>query len=173
MRRVREAHGRDGVMHVPFSTRYFQGLAERRTYERDDARRWSAAWKKAAKKFFGMAIFYIYEFQENQRDVAEARAVARRLLRERDEARVNVPRMREEIGRLSVIVDQLRAKYDAKYAEWSSLQAECSRRGAEIAELKEVLEQVEWHPREGYCLWCLSFIEHAPDCPRQKALGKG
>lgn len=62
--------------------------------------------------------------------LSEARHWARRMMRERDEAR------------------------------------------AEAADLRKVLEEVEWHC--GFCPWCVAleiWEKHKPNCPRQVALG--
>lgn len=43
---------------------------------------------------------------------------------------------------------------------------------AEVRRLREALAKVEWDTLD-YCLWCDGWNGegHAPDCPRQKALG--
>ena len=154
-------------------------------YTLHEAQRWSAAWKKAAKLFYR-------RYCEVYRPMIEARKVARRLLRERDTLQSQVNHLESDREQLARTVDEQRKRYDAKYAEWSELQTESSRRQAEIAalktllvdvdkerlELREALEQVEWTDALApTCLWCgavhlFPTVRHAPDCAREKALGK-
>jgi len=147
-----------------------------------------------------------------------ARSIARRLLRERDEARDMAERteknnciyrgnlqniielnetLQSQVKRyekysgearavmaenrlLTRTVEEQRKRYDAKCAEWSAAQAESSRRGAEMRELRSVIEQVEWErvqrPYVDECMficpWCGGNSRHEPDCQRQRALGK-
>jgi hypothetical protein len=57
----------------------------------------------------------------------------------------------------------------------TELRLEAERLQAENARLRKSLEAVEWITGLGYtyCPWCTKFMiaGHAPDCPRQIALG--
>ena len=115
----------------------------------------------------------------------EARAIARRLLRERDEAR------EERYNRICCNPGSGFVRYENECADctadWTNvsgdlmlkvnhLESDRDALARQVDELRRVLEQVEWTSSySGWlkCPWCGGNRRHEPDCARQKALGKG
>jgi chromosome segregation ATPase len=139
-------------------------------------------------------------------ELEDAKNIARRLLRERDEARARNKDFEVKVDTLASQVNHLESDRDeairsrnmaldertAAMTEYVRIRQELDELRAQNTELKallvdvdkerlalrEALEQVEFDGNDEsgyyYCLWCKSseIHGHAPDCARQRALGK-
>jgi len=157
---------------------------------RHNARRWSAVWKRAAKRWRRIKFAEAQEklvaellkdglYRISIDDVTEARQVARRLLRERDKANYE-----------NAALWRMYAEWGGKNAELQSqvnhLESDRDALARQVDELRKVLEQVEWvknpffDDEAEFCPWCEQHKPtftgdpdwHTPDCARQRALGK-
>lgn len=114
----------------------------------------------------------------------EARALARKMKRERDEWEEYSKKMFEEnvvIRRerdatialntgLQAGLGEVREQRDANYQEVVALRTKNLELLEQVKVLRETLEQV-MKPDLFECPFCKAWVRHTRDCPRQKALG--
>jgi len=99
----------------------------------------------------------------------------KRLLRQADKFRGELLRRIEAGGQAREMLTYARAEINRLEEERNNLVvalAGCHHQGAQA---REALRQVEWAEPDddAYCPWCGNYksFRHAPDCPRQLALG--